>query len=135
MHCIPPATNVPAFFYVRENNTWIEECESDIMYILTRGKFTRGKSPLVTVNMMGQCNQKLYDTYDKHPGKETELNDIKNKMLRSEQSYTLTEMANHISRSKRLALKIPSEALPAPEVSNGLAILHTDPPPPPQSFP
>lgn len=132
MHCIPPETNKPGVYYVRENDTWTEECQSIVLYLLEYGEFERGECRLMTVNCIDVCNFKMYDTYIEKLKKNKNdkvLKNIKNKMDLTGQSNIHIPMAIEISEEPSLTLNIPPdtimddaapapEALPTPDVSN-----------------
>ena len=109
MHRATPVTNRPDLYFVRDENSWKQECQSMINYqIKYIEEFENEDEQLAMTRFFEKFNDKLYDTYKELSTSDKKMERIHDKMAVSGYSQSRIDMLDELTTRNLLALDPPS---------------------------
>ena len=111
-HCSAVERNQPTNYYLRDNDQWTQESQSDIEYLLKYGDFNTEEEKTAMIRFLEKYYEKMYDTYTELLKNDPNLKRIYDKMLICGRSGT------HIKILFGIPDKIESLVLDPPSAIN-----------------
>ena len=108
MHRATPVTNRPDLYFVRDENSWKQECQSMINYqIKYIEEFENEDEQLAMTRFFEKFNDKLYDTYKELCTSDRKMERIHDKMAVSGYSQSRIDMLDELTSRNLLVLDPP----------------------------
>ena len=108
MHRATPVTNRPDLYFVRDENSWKQECQSMINYqIKYIEEFENEDEQLAMTRFFEKFNDKLYDTYKELCTSDRKMERIHDKMAVSGYSQSRIDMLDELTTRNLLVLDPP----------------------------
>jgi hypothetical protein len=108
MHRATPVTNRPDMYFVRDENSWKQECQSMINYqIKYIEEFESEDEQLAMTRFFEKFNDKLYDTYKELCSSDKKMERIHDKMAVSGYSQSRIDMLDELTSKNLLVLDTP----------------------------
>jgi len=109
MHRATPVTNRPDLYFVRDENSWKQECQSMINYqIKYIEEFENEDEQLAMTRFFEKFNDKLYDTYKELCTSDKKMERIHDKMAVSGYSQSRIDMLDELTSKNMIVLDPPS---------------------------
>jgi len=108
MHRATPVSNRPDLYFVRDENSWKQECQSMINYqIKYIEEFESEDEQLAMTRFFEKFNDKLYDTYRELCTSDKKMERIHDKMAVSGYSQSRIDMLDELTSSNLIVLDPP----------------------------
>ena len=108
MHRATPVSNRPDLYFVRDENSWKQECQSMINYqIKYIEEFESEDEQLAMTRFFEKFNDKLYDTYKELCTSDKKMERIHDKMAVSGYSQSRIDMLDELTSSNLIVLDPP----------------------------
>ena len=108
MHRATPVGNRPDLYFVRDENSWKQECQSMINYqIKYIEEFESEDEQLAMTRFFEKFNDKLYDTYKELCSSDKKMERIHDKMAVSGYSQSRIDMLDELTSSNLIVLDPP----------------------------
>jgi hypothetical protein len=112
MHRATPVSNRPDLYFVRDENSWKQECQSMINYqIKYIEEFESEDEQLAMTRFFEKFNDKLYDTYKELCTSDKNMERIHDKMAVSGYSQSRIDMLDELTSKNLIVLDPPTNQI------------------------